>query len=145
MIGEASTPHAPDAVPGPTNRSFGLTVGGILVGIIAIRALWVGTLGPISWTVLAIGATLVILAVVAPATLTGANRGWMALGLFLNRVVSPVVMGLVFFLVVVPTALVMRWRGHDPLGLRSSRATSYWRSRDDDRAGGRPTSMQQQF
>lgn len=67
------------------------------------------------------------------------HRGWMALGEALGRVVSPVVLALLYFLVVTPFGLASRLRRRDPLGLRPDpRAPTYWRepvSKRTDRQG----------
>ena len=44
------------------------------------------------------------------------DHGWMRLGLLLNRIVSPIVLGIVFFLVVTPLGLIMRMTGRNPMG-----------------------------
>ena len=55
----------------------------------------------------------------APASLRGVYRGWMRIGLLLNRIVSPIVLGIVFFLVVTPMGLIMRLTGRDPMARKS--------------------------
>ncbi len=132
--------HLPE---GPTNRSFGYTVGGILIGLMLLRWLISGKFTTFSITLTAIGAVLVLLALVAPATLTIPNRLWMKLGLLLFAIVNPVVMFLIYATTFVPIGLFMRWRGHDPLAAAFDReASTYWidRAKDAD-----PSSMRNQF
>ena len=63
----------------------------------------------------------------APRLLRIPNALWQKLGRALNRIVSPIVIGFVFVTAVVPTGLLMRLFGKDPLRLRFDReATSYW-------------------
>jgi hypothetical protein len=96
------------------------------------------------WAVLAIAAALAALATLAPATLHGANRAWHALGLALGRVVNPIVLGAMFFLVVTPIGLLMRLFGKRPLQLRfEPQAKSYWIERAP--RGPAPESMRDQF
>jgi hypothetical protein len=51
---------------------------------------------------------------------------WMALGYAIGRVVSPIVMGVIYFALITPVALIFRWTGRDELGLRRSKKT-YWK------------------
>ena len=65
-------------------------------------------------------------------------------GLLLHRVTNPLLMGLVFFLAVTPTAFIMRLMGKDPLRLRIDRsAKSYWIDREPP--GPEPDTMRNQF
>ena len=62
-----------------------------------------------------------------PATLKPLNRMWFKFGLLLHKVVNPIVMALVFFGTVLPTGLIMRALGKDPLRLKwQPDANSYW-------------------
>jgi len=71
-----------------------------------------------------------ILAKIAPHTLRRINIIWMGVSQFLGRVVSPVVLCVLFFIVLTPYALTLRLTGRDELGLRRSGQASYWRDRD---------------
>ncbi len=114
----------------PSERAFGLTVGGMLCLIAGIsvaltgRILWVSALGG------AVGLGLVALALAAPRTLALPNRVWLRLGLVLSAVVTPVVLGIVFFFVVTPIGLLLRVAGKRPLDVRFDRTrASYWQER----------------
>ena len=118
------TPRHTAPVQGSSNRAFGLvfTVFFLLIGLLpllhghAIRM----------WALLLAGGVLV-LALAVPAVLAPANRLWTKLGLVLHKIVSPIALGILFFLVVTPTGLLMRLLGKDPLRLRFDRsADSYW-------------------
>jgi hypothetical protein len=66
-------------------------------------------------------------ALLRPNVLAPLNRIWTKLGLLMATVVSPIVLGLLFFIVVTPVGLLMRLVGKDPLRLRhDSGANSYW-------------------
>ncbi|HQR50033.1 MAG TPA: SxtJ family membrane protein, partial [Methylophilaceae bacterium] len=68
-----------------------------------------------------------LLALVIPRVLAPANRAWTKFGLLLHDIVSPIALGILFFVVVTPTGLLMRLLGKDPLRLRFERsAKSYW-------------------
>ncbi len=69
----------------------------------------------------------------------GVHRAWTALGDALGRIVSPLVLGVLYFLVVTPFGLASRLRSRDPLGLKPNpKLPTYWRppsSKRTDRAG----------
>lgn len=76
---------------------------------------------------LAVAAIFLLAALAAPKWLTPLNRLWMAFGLLLGKIISPIMLFLVYVVAVVPTGLIMRLRGKDPLHRRFDReAASYW-------------------
>ena len=137
-----------EEVKGSSDRGFGLTVGGILLAIAAVRAglhLWDGTdPGWIEGTLAAVGLVLVVVGLVAPARLALLNRAWTGLGLILFKVVNPVVLGLIYLTTIVPIGLIMRLLGRDLLSMKWDRqATSYWVLREPP--GPAPETMVNQF
>lgn len=84
-----------------------------------------------------------ILSVFSPSFLSPFNSAWMALGHLLGRIVSPIVLGVIFFLLITPVALVGRLAGRDPLRLKSLAISSYWIKREP--AGPAPDSFKNQF
>jgi len=132
-------PVPDDDVVGPSNRSFGLTFG-VLSLVVALAPLWRGG-APRPWA-LALAALFGIMATLWPAGLGPANRAWLALGLALHRVVTPVVMALLFYLVVTPFGLVMRGLGAGltPRLRPDPSLDTYWTRRD-----AKPSRMDQQF
>ena len=83
-------------------------------------------------------------ALVRPQVLGPLNRLWLRLGLLLQRLVTPVVMALLFYGTVTPIALVLRLLGKDLLRLRIDRgADSYWLERRPP--GPAPDTMRNQF
>lgn len=131
---------------GPSNRSFGLTVGGILLGLGLLRLVLVLPDRPGAFTVvlLAAGLGLCAAALWAAGWLTRPNRAWMALGRLLARVANPVILLLVFAVAFVPIGLVLRWRGHDPLRARpGAPGASHWV--EPDRATPLAAGMGNQF
>ena len=58
--------------------------------------------------------------------LTPLNKLWFKFGLLLGKIVSPLIMGIIFFLVVTPTGLIMRIIGKDLLNLKFNKKKSYW-------------------
>ena len=129
------------AVRGSSDRSFGLVFSAFFV-FIGVSPLWKHhQLRP--WALVLAGLFLLV-AILRPAWLHPLNRIWINLGLLLGRVVNPVVMGLLFFLVVAPTALIFRFLGKDPLRLaRDASVRSYWIDRHPP--GPSPQTMSNQF
>ena len=58
--------------------------------------------------------------------LTPMNKLWFKLGIFLGKIISPLIMGLIFFVVVTPIGLIMRLLKKDILALKYSEQKSYW-------------------
>ena len=120
-----------DEVRGSSDRGFGLTVGGILLAIAAVRAglhLWDGTdPGWIEGALAGVGLLLLVFGLLAPARLAPLNRAWTRLGLILFKVVNPLVLGVIYLTTIVPIGVVMRLLGRDSLSLKFDRqAKSYW-------------------
>ena len=67
-----------------------------------------------------------ILGILNSKILTPLNKTWFRFGLFLGKIVSPLVMGIIFFLVVTPIGLFMRIIGKDILNLKFNKNESYW-------------------
>ena len=111
-----------------SDRSFGY-VFAVVFALIGLYPLW-RLESPRLWS-LVIAAGFAIFAFLFPHLLHPLNRAWLAFGRLLHKIVSPLVMGAVFFLAVTPTALIMRLRGRDLL-LRRFRPelTSYWIERE---------------
>lgn len=135
-------------VKGSSDRSFGLTVGGILLAIAAVRSglhQWHGTApGWVEGAFTAIGLLLFVFGLIAPARLAPLNRAWTALGLLLFKVVNPVVLGVIYLTTIVPIGLLLRMMGRDLLDLKfDDRAASYWVVREPP--GPAPETMTQQF
>lgn len=96
------------------------------------------------WWLLAIAAVFLLLALVRPAVLRPLNQVWHRFGLLVHRIVTPLVLGLLFFVAVTPTALAMRLLGKDVLRLKfEPEAESYWIKREPP--GPDPRTMTKQF
>ena len=81
---------------------------------------------------------------VAPALLGPLNKLWLRFGLLLHRVVSPLVLGIMFYAVVTPMGWIMRVCGKDNLKVRGRGGEgSYWIRRDPP--GPKPDSLNNQF
>jgi hypothetical protein len=104
-------------------RRFGLTVGGAFL-VLAALSRWRGH--DVAPLVLAgLGAGLVLAGAIVPSLLGPVYLWWMALARILSKVTTPIFMGLVYFGAIMPTGLVMRALGRNPLRARA-RDGSYW-------------------
>ena len=70
--------------------------------------------------------TTALLTVFKPSLLSPLNRTWALLGETLGRIISPLILGLIFFLILTPTALIGRALGRDELRLKRKLQSSYW-------------------
>jgi hypothetical protein len=95
-------------------REFGLTTGAVVVAIFGLFFPWLLELDWPVWPWF-IAAPLWSLALVYPLWLRRIYRAWMHFGLLASRVMTPLVLGIVFFGMILPMALVWRLKGNDPM------------------------------
>ena len=106
-----------------SNRSFGV-VFFIFFVLIALYPLLKGNDLRI-WSLL-ISFSFLILGVINSRILTPLNKLWFKFGLFLGKIISPLVMGIIFFIVVTPVGIMMRILGKDLLNLKYNQKKTYW-------------------
>ena len=112
-----------------SERGFGL----VFFCVFLLVAAWPMLSGnsPRLWAS-AVALTFLGFALVRPAVLAPLNKLWFRFGLLLGKIVTPIVMLLVFFLTVLPTGIVMRLLGKDLLNRKIDRsAPTYWVKRED--------------
>jgi len=90
------------------------------------------------WSVV-LSSLFLIITIIRPNLFTFLNRLWIQFGILLGKIISPVVMGLVFFFVVTPIGILVRILKKDVMGLKRG-ASSYWINRED-----KVQSMKKQF
>ena len=95
-------------------RSFGLTTGTAVVVLFGLAIPWIFGLSFPRWPWILFG-VLAACALVAPQILRPVYRGWMRFGLFMSRITTPLILGIVFFGVLLPMALVMKVINRDPM------------------------------
>ena len=112
----------------PTNRNFGI----VFFIVFLLIGLW-----PILnnenlrfWSLL-ISIIFLILGIFNSKLLTPLNKVWMKFGLILGTIISPIIMGIIFFLVVTPTGILLRFFGKDVLKLKKNKSESYWTIKDN--------------
>lgn len=95
-------------------RSFGLTFGAIIAILFGLLLPWLFSYG-FSWWPWFIGTVFAVWALAAPDSLKPVYILWMKIGLVINAVVTRIILGIVFYLIVLPTGLILRLRGGDPM------------------------------
>jgi hypothetical protein len=115
-------------VEAASNKRFGLIVGGILVVFGCLRAFLHGEVGWFSAVLAGVGIVLVLAGLIKPDVLEPLNRSWAKLGMLLHKITNPVFLGAMYGFAIVPTGLMMRAFGADPMG-RYERKESYWVAR----------------
>jgi len=95
-------------------REFGLTTGIAIVVIFGLFFPWLLERPWPTWPWVIAG-VLWFLALIRPRWLRPVYRGWMRFGLLASRVMTPLVLGLVYFVIISPMAMIMRLLGKDPL------------------------------
>jgi len=121
-------------------RKFALTVGAaflVLGGIV----FWRGHVRAAAVFGL-LGGPLILAGLLIPGRLGPVYRGWMAFSLAISKVTTPIFMALVFFLVIGPTAAVLRAFGRNPV-VRTMSDGGYWVTRSDGE--GRRSDLRRQF
>jgi hypothetical protein len=90
------------------------------------------------WSVI-LSLVFLIITIIRPNLFTFLNKLWIQFGFLLGKIISPVIMGLVFFFVVTPIGILIRILKKDVMGLKR-RTSSYWINRED-----KLQSMKKQF
>jgi len=108
------------------NVIFGITFSVVFL----IVALWplLDGLNFRKWSLIT-SAAFVMISFTIPNVFTYLNLFWIKLGYFLGKIISPIIMGIVFFIIVTPIGLFLRLFGKDILRLKRNK-NSYWIKRD---------------
>ena len=106
-----------------SNRSFGI-VFFIVFLLLAFYPLTYN--GETRVWSLIISLIFLILGLLNSKILAPLNKLWFKFGIFLGKIISPLIMGIIFFLVVTPIGLIMKIFGKDVLNLKYNKNQSYW-------------------
>ena len=106
-----------------SNRSFGI-VFFVVFFLIALYPLIHNEEIRI-WSLI-ISLIFLILGLINSRILNPLNKLWFKFGILLGKIVSPIIMGIIFFLVVTPIGFIMRILGKDLLNLKFNANKSYW-------------------
>jgi hypothetical protein len=114
-----------------TNRSFGVLLG-VGCALLALIALHAGRTSAIGWGIAA--TAFLVISLTVPRALAPLRRAWLRFGRLLSRFVTPLVLGVIYAAVFVPTAVLMRLVRRDTMMRRREPARdSYWIERGPDR------------
>ena len=114
-----------------SNRSFGIVFFIVFLLIALYPLIYSGEIRV--WSAI-ISLILLALGVLNSKILTPLNKLWFKFGIFLSKIISPLIMGLIFFLVVTPIGLIMRIFGKDVLNLKYNKNKSYWIKKTDPKS-----------
>ena len=106
-----------------SNRSFGIVFFIVFLLIALYPLSYSGEIR--DWSVI-ISLIFLVLGLLNSKILTPLNKLWFKFGIFLSKIISPLIMGIIFFLVVSPIGLIMRIFGKDVLNLKYNKNQSYW-------------------
>ena len=120
-----------------SNKSFGI----VFFIFFLIIALWplINDENIRLWSLI-VSIIFLILGIINSKILTPLNNLWFKFGLFLGKIVSPIVMGIIFFFIVTPTGIIMRLIGKDILNLKRNNLNTYWIEKKNENS-----SMKNQF
>ena len=120
-----------DEIKTSSNRSFGI-VFFIVFLLVAIYPFFKN--GDIRLWSLLVSSIFLILGLINSNILTPLNKIWFKFGIFLGKIISPAIMGIIFFLVVTPIGFIMRLMGKDVLSLKFNNNKSYWIEKTDPKS-----------
>jgi len=121
-----------------SNRSFGI----LFFIVFFITSLWpLISRGDIIYWALIASLIFLVLGVLNSKLLTPLNKLWIKFGIFLGAIASPIVMGIIYFIVLTPIGALTRFLGKDLLRINKSKSlTTYWINRDKQK-----NTMKKQF
>jgi Saxitoxin biosynthesis operon protein SxtJ len=124
-----------------SERSFGIV---FCIVFLIIGGLPLVGGGSVRWWSIAIAVAFLVIALIRPRMLAPLNRLWLRFGLLLHHIVAPLIMGFLFVVVMLPTALLLRMFRKDLLRLaKNPQSMSYWIVREQPAP--KPGSMSKQF
>lgn len=113
----------------PYNRNFGF----FFTSVFAVAAAYVYYSVNMTWAYVIVAASSIFLLIasIKSDALLPLNKLWMQFGLLLGIIVNPIVLGIIFFGLFTPIAILMRITGRDELRLKFTQKTSHWISRNE--------------
>ena len=114
----------------PSNRKFGY----FFTAVFAVAGLYFFSRDSytLSYVLFGLSAVFGVVTLLKADLLLPLNKLWMGLGLLIGIVVSPIVLGIIFFVLFTPISLIMRLIGRDELRLKFAERQSYWKLRTSD-------------
>ena len=120
-----------DEVKISSNRNFGIVFFVVFLLIALYPLTYSGEIR--IWSAI-ISLIFLILGLLNSKILNPLNKLWFKFGIFLGKIISPLIMGMIFFLVVTPIGLIMRLLGKDVLNLKYNKNKSYWIEKKDPKS-----------
>jgi len=114
----------------PSNKKFGYFFSFVFL-IIAIYFYYIEII-IFSYAILILFFVFLFLTIFKPNLLLPLNKLWMHFGLLLSYIVSPIILGAIYFLIFTPTALITKLVGRDELNLKFTKKGSNWKNRKND-------------
>lgn len=111
----------------PSNRKFGFFF--TLVFAISGLYFWYNSSAILSFILGSLSVLVLTVTLVNSALLLPANKLWMGFGFVIGLIVSPIVLGIIFFGIFTPISLISRAFGRDELRLKFARQSTYWRKK----------------
>ena len=115
----------------PSNKNFGITFS---IFFLLITIYIFINYEKFNLWLLSASAIFFILGITNSNLLLPVNKIWFKIGIFLGKIISPLVMGLIFFLVITPIGLILRIFRKDVLKLKFSSNKSYWIDKDSPKS-----------
>ncbi len=112
----------------PSNRKFGFFF--TVVSLIAAGYFWHKTSTSFAYSFATLSAIFFVTTFIKADLLLPLNKLWMRFGLLLGMIVSPILLGLIFFVLFTPIAFAMRLFGRDELRLQFRDKGSHWINRE---------------
>ena len=113
----------------PSNKKFGYFF--TLIFLIITGYFFLNKSSNLAYVFAAISITLFFITLVKADVLLYPNKLWIQFGLLLGMIISPIVLGVLFFVLFTPTAIIMKLYGRDELRIKFKKSTSYWIVREN--------------
>ena len=111
----------------PSNRKFGI----FFTAVFTMVAVYLYYTNTTKWSYISsgVGLAFLVVSIIKAEALLPLNKLWMRFGVLLGMIVSPIILGIIFFGIFTPIATLMRIFGRDELHLRLKKKATYWISR----------------
>jgi hypothetical protein len=118
------TPPPSSSINLPTNHKFGWFFSAVFTAV-AGYSYWKG-LNTVVLVALIVATLFAATTLFMPQILAPLNRLWYGLGMLLGKIVSPVILGIIFFVLITPVSLITRLFGRDELRMKKRHVVSFW-------------------
>jgi predicted membrane protein len=111
-------------------KTFGLMFAAIIATLFGVLVPLVFT-HTLTWWPWVVAVVFVLLSLLSPDSLSGFYNLWMRFGVIMNMIMSRIILGGVFLVAVIPTAIIMKLKGNDMLGLKHDKGLQSYRKKSD--------------